>query len=464
MDFLFTHSQEKKDKRCENISKCSLNLYKEHDILKYCAEFFFEYKRFKEKKCIHYIHKLYINLKTGDIEVIYEIINDDTEREMLFRNTNKKTKNDFFILENLCYKGFLIGEKNVNFWGVNYINATDKIFNLIHKILMNDINNEYYKKKSYSTQFFSTPLYDLILDYHLDKKNIKGHDNIYYDIKYDYPNKNWLKKNDNKYLPAILDKYGIKSKYLISELSKPRDIIINIASVNYFCKLFGENYIDYLKKENWKRHCTSFPPNKHTHTLNEFEKKNFQILMKKHNVYYGYDSLLYKVNKILTIREQIKHLYYDLKFNPKNEHDLDVLFETWGSYKKYINRGYKQLYLIDENIKNTIENDIIVENIKYTPKILLSEDDFNWEGILMKNCMGKQFTNAAIYLFISLEKENKKRINLQYRKNGSLVQSYGKTNTKVPSIFERPISILTERIETIDNLQIKKIKYDITKL
>ena len=96
-------------------------------------------------------------------------------------------------------------------------------------------------------------------------KGIKGHDGVYDDIQTEYPKKKWLIKNDYKFLPSILDSYGIKSKYLIGELNKNFSRKIQIGSLNYLCKLFGENYIDYLKQINWDRHCYENVPNKKLH-------------------------------------------------------------------------------------------------------------------------------------------------------------------------------------------------------
>jgi hypothetical protein len=75
-------------------------------------------------------------------------------------------------------------------------------------------------------------------------KGIKAHDNIYYDIQNEYPKKKWLEKNDYKYLPAILESYGIKSKYLIAILNKS-NVNVSISALNYISKLFGENHLEY---------------------------------------------------------------------------------------------------------------------------------------------------------------------------------------------------------------------------
>ena len=62
-------------------------------------------------------------------------------------------------------------------------------------------------------------------------------------------------------------------------------------------------------------------------------------------------------------------------------------------------------------------------------KLIKSEEDFITEGMIMKNCMSKQFVNGMFSIFLSM-KLNRRRINLQYRK-GKLVQAYSKANSPI---------------------------------
>lgn len=460
MDFLISYTQEKTDKKGDNVSNCELVLLLEGNNIIYKSNFDSDYKRYGEKKHIRFEHQLTINTSTGDIEVLYKLLNNGLTPEIIFRDTDKKTKNNFKSLENLCDSRFNRGEKRINYWGSKYRQITDKIFKKFYTLLRPHFKSEYLKNKTYDV-FEISPLYDLVLDFHLEKKGIKGHDNIYFDIQNEYPKKKWLLKNDNKFLPSVLDSYGIKSKYLIGELSKKRDSKLNISAINYFCKLFGENYVEYFKSGSWKKHCVDTPPNKKTHTLlNDSEKKFALNLLMKHNENRSLsESILYTFNKLFTIREQLTQLGYDLKFNPRNEFELDNLMETWTGYKNYVTRGYKWKYDIDDDFKKMIECDITIDGEVFKPKMILTEEEFKLEGLIMKNCMSKQFSNGAIYIFISLQYK-RKRINLQYRK-GNLIQSYGKANTQVPDIFDEAVEVLTKRFESKKDIVWVKQKYDI---
>jgi hypothetical protein len=133
--------------------------------------------------------------------------------------------------------------------------------------------------------------------------------------------------------------------------------------------------------------------------------------------------------------------------------------EIWSGIKIHLSRGYKLKYNLPEEFINIVEDLIHINGETFTPKLLVSEEDFRFEGFSMKNCMAKQFPNGAIYLYFSLQHKRKK-VNLQYRK-GELIQSYGKANTKILDIFNDAIDILSDRLKKYRDITWKKKKYDI---
>jgi hypothetical protein len=466
VDLLFKHQQEKKDKKGDTSSKCLLELYFDGDTINYNGLFDFNYSNYGKKKNIFFQHFLNVNVNNGDITVTYKIINDNLTNEKIFKTSSTTKKNDFKKLKSLTEYGFEKGEKRHGFWGVKYDRATTAIFNKIYEILKPKFKSNYYIN-NYQTdvlnnKFNVNKLYDLIVDFHLDCKKIKSHDNIYTDIQYVYPKKKWLLKNDNKFLSAVLDSYGIKSKYLIGEIQK-QQTKINLNSLNYLCKLFGDNFLDYIKKIDWVYHCIDEPSNSKIHILkNESEKNCLIKVINDWNLNddtIRLDSLVSSLKNIFTIRTLIEDRGIPLKFNPRNANQYDNLLETWLGIKLHLNRGYKMMYTIPKEVIDNIEQEIIVNNQIFKPKVLITEDDYRLEGFMMKNCMSKQFMHGSLYIYISL-RNNKKRINLQYRK-GSLVQSYGKANTPTTELFLEPISILNQRVIKFSDITWKKDKYDL---
>jgi hypothetical protein len=461
MDLLFTHEQKKLDKRYDSHSEYRMTLYSDDNNIEFHSNFHFDYNRYGSRKIIEFVHSFNIEINTGDFTVTYKIINDNLTEDKMFRNTFKQKKNDFKLLFDLTENGFVRGEKRKGYWGVKYNRMTSKMIEIIFEKLKDKIKLDSIKNKNYNEKYEINSLYDLLVDYHLDVKGIKGHDSVYHDIQNDYPKKKYLEKNDYKFLPSVLDYYGIKSKYLVSELNKNWGKPINIGSLNYLCKLFGENYLDYIKQIIWEYHCFDVPPNKKMHELkNESEKKCMvSVIQKWEKDTLKSDSLIYSLNKLFSIRELLENRGLQLKFKAKNDADFENTLEMWSGIKFHFARGYRVKYEISEDFIKMIEDDIVIDGVTYKPKMILTEEEFRIEGYTMKNCMGKQFPHGVIYLYVALQ-TGRKRINLQYKK-GMLVQSYGKANTVVPEdVFGKATHILTDRFKTEPNIMWKKEKYD----
>ena len=460
MDLIFKYSQEKKEKKTSSNSRCDIKLFKNENELEVHSIFDFDYQRYGHKKHVTFEHGFNLNLKNGDIYVTYRIINDGLSKEKLFRNLYDKKKNDFKMLYDLIDNGLLRGEKRINYWGVKYKREIEKMIHLIINMVKPRIGNEFHKNKNYIEKYSINPLYDFIVDYHLDVKNIKSHDGVYNDIRNEYPKKKWLLKNDFKFLPSVLDSYGIKSKYLISELNDLSGKTVNISTLNYICKLFGDDSINYLKQIKWQNHCYDVLPNKKLHLLKNKSEKN--CMVRTFNNWESEtlktDSCVFGINKLLTIREQLEARGVILKFKVKNDYDFENYFESWSGIKLHFARGYKVRYSMPTDFIELIETNIKIGEEIYQPKLILTEEDFRIEGFTMKNCMSKQFLHGSIYIYVSLQ-HNRKRINLQYRK-GKLNQSYGKANTPVDSNFNEAIQILNNRFEKYPNFDWKKEKYD----
>jgi hypothetical protein len=459
MDFLFNYTQNKQNKY-NSSTKCSLEVIEDGSSIGYRGIFNLEYSRYGDKKNISFEHEFFLNYETADIVTTYKIINLGVPDGGLYKTTTTIKKNDFQSLHQLTFNGFIRGEKSIDFWGVKYERANLKILNIFTDKLKPLFKTDYYRNKIDSGKVECNELYDLIVNYHLDCKGIKGHDSVYEDIRYDYPKKKWLEKNDYKFIPAVLDSYNIKSKYLISELNMiTTDDAIQIKTLNYICKLFGENYIEYLRKIPWKQHCNEIVTSKKMHSLkNEYEKNCLVELFNKYGDESQIESLISQIYKLLSIREILSKKNINVRFNAKSVNQLHNLIEVWTGIKLHISRGFRIKYNFDEKFVKEIEQPIIINDETFKPKILLTEEDFRIEGYIMKNCMAKQFNHGLFFIYVSLQHKRKK-INLQYRK-GHIVQSYGKANTIVDDFYNDAINALNERFKKHPNISWSREKYD----
>ena len=439
---------------------CDLKLFGDNNFLIYSGIFDLEYSRYGSRKHVTFEHELNICLISGDIKVTYRIVNDNLSDENVYKTSYKIKKNDFRMLNDLIENGFYRGEKRLNYWGVKYERAINEISDFIVNRIKPIFKSEYYSNKSYKEKPSVNELYDILVDFHLVKKNIKGHDNVYYDIMDLYPSKKYLKLNDNKFLPSVLDSLGIKSKYLIKELNT-LEIPVNINALNYLCKLFGENYLDYLKKLNWFTHCYDIriPKIKPETLKNETEKNSFVKLINNwDSSTINTESIFTGIDKLLKLRKNLESRGTTIILTAKNDSQFNGLIEKLNNLKQYYQRGYKVKYVHPEDFINDIQQDIIIDNETFKIKVLATEEDFINEGVFMKNCMSKQFNNGILYIYLRGTLKNK-HINLQYRK-GLLSQSYGKSNTTVPSMFNPFIDILNEKFKKYQGLTWLKEKYD----
>ena len=467
------HYQEKLNTGKQLKSTADVTLEIEKDTIIYRGTFYMEFRKNDAPDGVTFKHELYLDKLNGDFMITYEIINTKASRGKLKSNSWVK-KTNFDKLKALTHMGFYRGEKRRNFWGVKYERKTSTFFEEIKEDLQSEIEDGYLKNKTYYKPVVNR-LYDLLVDYHLYKKGIKGHDNVYMDIQHVYPKKKWLKLNDSKFLPAILNEFGVKSKYLVKELSKREHSThilggtgVNIRGVIYLCKLFGDNHIDHIKKFDWKEIArTPFVKRKSHLCKNESEKKGLIRVFNEHAKDDGQvratnqpprvTNMLLTLFKLIEVRDLLEEQGYVLKLKLTSPDDVELLLPYWMVIKRAAKVGHMLKYKIPQEIVDDIQTPIIRSNKTFQPRVLLTDTDFSLEGLEMKNCMARQFSHGSIYVYISLAHE-KRKVDLQYQR-GKLSQSFGKANTPVPmEIFGEAIRDLNERMSKYDTLKWEKEK------
>lgn len=230
MDLLFRYIQQKKPSKGNTIFNAKFDLHKSENHIQLHSTFDFEYSRITEKKRVVYDMIVQVNLENGDIETTYRFENHKVTDDKSYKSFERNKNNDFNELYELTNDGFMKGHRVKNFWGVKYEKAKCTLLKFVKNYLQVSESNNKIK------EFESNELYVNLVNFHLLKNNIKGHDEVYTHIRTDYPKHKWLKKNNQKFIPAVLDGYGIKSNYLISEINQHRGL--NIMTINYLCKFF----------------------------------------------------------------------------------------------------------------------------------------------------------------------------------------------------------------------------------
>lgn len=458
MDLLLRHYQTKKSKLNNSVSICELKLYQYDSLIHYIADFSFDYQRYGTMCTLTIHHGFTINLKNGDVNTYYQLSNYSAGDDGRMRSKNKVKKNNFESILNLIDAGMYKGEKRKGYWGKRY----DKTIQEITDVLISKIQPEINKSTLNSSDetFFINPIYNLLVDFHLSKKKIKHHDTVYFTIQREYPKPKWLKLNDNKFLPAILDSYGIKSKYLIGELNKPENFDINIRSLKFLCNLFGESYVDYLRQSRWQNLVKGNSNFKKYHKLKtDYEKTNMINLMndwQTTNIYK--DNFIELIDRVMLLRDFIELKGIPCKFNANDSDSLELLINNFENIKNHFKKGYKTRYSFNDDFLNDVESDLILGDKIFTVRVLKTEEDFLTEGYMMKNCMGKQFSKGVVFVYLSM-KCNRTKINLEYKK-GNLIMSFGKANSPVESYFNVAINELSKKMMKYSNMVWEKEKYE----
>ena len=476
MERVFTHTQKKKTDKGKCYEECSINVYHYNDAIAINISYNFNYTRprdndqeeYELSRHVETEHSLELNLQTADFYVYSVTRNKGFLGESKSTN-DRKFRNKFTQLADITNVGFFGGcKKGTKSWGVRFERKMNEAWDVIRDIIQPRIQNKYFREKGYHKVEIDK-LYDLIVDFHLDVKGIKGHNLIYLDIQEDYPQKKYLKLNDHKYIPSVLDQYGIKTKQFVSWLSGGTEgMPIIIKSLNYLSKLFGDNYIDHMNKIDWHLHCYKSPPTRRVHPLkNETEKRNMVKLINqweedglRTNTDLSMDgSLVTSLYNLFELRNKIEKKGIELKFTATTDNELDELFSEWESLRKYLQKGYKLRYSFPEDFIEYVERPIYIGDVKYEPTILKEEEQFKVEGHIMKNCMGNQFNHGIASIFISLRK-GKKWVDVQYRK-GEKTMCYGKANSPIPSDFIVAVNTLTKRMKKQKDVRWAKEKYDL---
>jgi hypothetical protein len=313
MERIFNHTQLRKTDKGKCYEKCDISIYYADDTLMMESEYTFTYRRpndndlneFTLSREVETVRKFNLDLKTSNFTVY-----NHTHTKGFFGDLKsakpKTNKNRFDLLAEMTSFGFYKGGKEKG-WGVRFNRKIEEAWSIMSEIIQPRIKNDYLKTKGYN-KVEVDPMFDMVVDFHLDCKNIKGHDLVYLDIQNDYPKQKFLKVNDRKFIPSVLDGYNIKTRQYVSTLTNNDEgMPIIIKTLNYFSKLYGENYIDYMNKVDWHLHCYRVPPTNKTHPLkNEREKKNMlKTMINWERDGLNTDSLVHSLYDLLNLREMI---------------------------------------------------------------------------------------------------------------------------------------------------------------
>lgn len=392
---------------------------------------------------------LRINLKNGD----FDIIKHYTENNKTTKHTKK---NNFLVLSDIISDAFLGGHRNERFWGV-------KLSNYYHKVsdhIINKFEHNYEGERPVVIENYHQKMYSAILGFHLMKNKIKPHDNIFFNIIYDYPKKKFLDVNENKYVPSVLDFYGIKNKYFITEINKNGSNIV-ISTLKCLTDMFGDNYIDFLRQIPLNICDAPIRP-RVKYTLKNNSEKNNMVRLINNMVKDEKIEIVKKIYKLMELFDFMEKNHIKVKFKKENTDQYDDLYNTLNEYKKFYSRNFIYKYIFPENFVNIVEDDITYKSKTYSVKILKSELDFLNESVKMKNCLLTHFMNGYFYIYLSVF-DGEKTVDIQVR-NNKIHQIFGKANSEVSKDMKEVGETILHKINKFIDLKWEKVMEDFTEV
>lgn len=306
---------------------------------------------------------------------------------------------------------------------------------------------------------------ELIVNNFIKHKKIKLQDNFnIHNLILFYPTKKYLKKNDNNFIQAFLDKIGFKTKSLIKLLNQNP----NIKFENLFaiCRLFGENYPQYISKlkhdifetnEIYKEKYTDVMSEMGIYLskkieLSKVEKNNLLKFLnnsKKQITIEDIKQIHDHINMIEMLKKyNIRKIFKATNFNMFNEEHL-MLSQELMQLKKphYIERVY------DEKIIELVNENCTFDDNDFTIMILTDEIQYNDEGRFMHHCVASYIENTASFIVSVRCVEKNERVTCEFSlSDGKLLQSKYFCNQQPPEYFENIINYLSNKISINYNL------------
>jgi len=376
------------------------------------------------------VSKLKLNLKTGDFLIVKQI-----------HNNIKYYKNSFFSLSLILQENKFVKHVRHSYEMGSFTRELNN--GEIEKIFVEQLGGK------------GNEVEKTLIDFFVKRKNIKIPNNYHNLLKYNYPTKKYLKKNDNKLILSILDSYNIKTKYMVKMAHEYNDKgYIDFTALTLYSNVLYDEKSYFIKQipfdlfiiqnDYHLRHTTYMPPNFN------LTRKEKELVVKVLNDNF-YKKSLYTFLVDLYDHVHMKNFVvangYNFVFNFTTNREFKIEHQTLTSIYSKVKKGFIYNHVYDENLINTIEQVIISkDNNLYVPFILKDEIDYKEEGNIMHHCVYSYASKKECFI-ISIRKENsKERITCEFNLNGELIQARYFCNGDVPEDFLEPLDIIKARV------------------
>jgi hypothetical protein len=408
---------------------------------------------FKVSKSMDFIS---VNVKTGDVYV------GGIQNYHLKRKCKKHIRRNYFLGQPL-YNMMSMIKNNIKGEG-NETASFDAISTFMNEIDPND---------SFGDLNFSQRLFK----FYLNKRNIKFPNNFYVFMDYWFgPEiRKILKKNDNKMVDSVMERYKLSGKQLKKALHNCENL--NINAYETARNIFGDDWLN--QDEDLILACLNFKsglsqPNEEflNYASNEELKRVFKIFKEV------------VVNQTLDSYTFFDHIRMYTELKQFGETDLRWMSSVdskakfreehldWSDKLDHYRKGdYTRIY--PEYSYDFIQKPISVGDHTYYPLLLNNSDSYNKESAQQSNCV-KTYIGKCSSIIVSVRKGNvdsdeRATIEYQLKKLSSnkieikRIQSLGRFNKGLSEEWDDVLFKLDELMlyyiedEKFDTVKIKKV-------
>lgn len=345
-------------------------------------------------------------------------------------------------------------------------------------ILMEAIN-VFTSDFSVSVNNDKTQLNERLIQYYLQKKNIKYPNNykLFYDSYEHRLPLPLIRKNGNKLIDAFMKKHGLSGSTIKKALHVAEKINVSILNLAIF--LFGDDWV--TQDEKLIMDCLHFTNENtfYTNTLGENPDELNMSTTEKRRMFDIFKGYVVKGKiQLHTFFDHIR-FYRELKlFGEKVKWMAKDLKEFTGEHVDFSDRvdhykmgTYYRTY--PKYMYEMIEEPLIVNETTYYPVLLDSTKNYNHESQIQSNCV-KNYVGTSGSIIISLRKESidsEVRSTIEFRIANkpnekisfTVPQALGRFNNKLTEDWDEPLEILKKKFfkcirdKRFETVKLKKI-------
>jgi hypothetical protein len=305
-------------------------------------------------------------------------------------------------------------------------------------------------------------LSDVLLEFYLNKKNIKYPNNFklfFKDYEYRLPLP-FIRKNGNKLIEAFMNKNELKGASIKKALHEATTL--NLPILNMVLFMFPNDWV--YQDEDLIKKCLHFNSNSNTFHLvdlgENIEELNMSNVEKRRmfdlfrNEVVTQKVMLHTFFDHISFYRQLKIFGEEVKWMAKNKADFQTEHVEFSDRVDFYKKGhYYRIY--PHYMYDMIQEPFTIKDETYYPVLLDNSTNYNDESLTQSNCV-KNYVGTSGAIIISLRRKSINsdvRSTIEFRiankpnekMSFTVPQALGKFNSRLTEDWNEPLDFLKKR-------------------